>query len=112
MTPDRTFEDYLADSLQLNATDTAGLLRVCEVLDNLKDDRPFWQGLRAWVNRLGDNLAEKDAAARGEPTGFVLGRRMELRCLPGTLRETLEAVGAEHKRWLPPPEPTLTDDGY
>lgn len=112
MTPTRPFPEHLAEGFQLNATDTAGLLRLCEVLENLRDDGAFWQGLRAWVNRCGDNLAEKDAAS-GEPSAFVLGRRRELRCIPETLRETLAAVKQEYVRWDPPAAPPDTElPGY
>lgn len=109
---DRPFPEHLAEGFQLNATDTAGLLRLCEVLENLREDAAFWQGLRAWVNRLGDCLVEKEAAANAEPSGFTLGRRRELRCIPETLRETLAAVKQEYVRWKPDPPPPILSDGY
>lgn len=111
--PTLTFAEHLSEAFALSLEEAHGLFHVAEILDNVRADRKFWNGLRAWSCRLADKLLETSAGQTGgEPTALVVGRARELRHLPNTLRETLAAIDAEGHRWKPDPPPPILSDGY
>ena len=111
-----TFPEHLSEAFDLSLEECEGLFEVAQHLDVLRDNRRFWNGLRAWTCRAADKLCRDSAAQTGgEPSALILGRAKELRALATTLRETLAAIDAEGHRWkvgLQDSEPATIDDGF
>lgn len=90
-----TFTDHLADQLKVCPGDALAVEHAADRLGQLAQDPLFLTGLRTWVNRLGEAMADADAAQGKEPTAYVLGRRRELRNIPETLARIVTEVAKE-----------------
>lgn len=95
-----TFLEFLADQFLVTQGEAQGILQVCEALENLRDNRLFWHGLKAWMRTSATAILEASAArSGGEPDALTLGRSREVRRIPEALQETMAAIRRQHDIW-------------
>jgi len=97
-----TFTDHLAKVLKVCPGDAHAVEHTAERLAQLAQDPLFLVGLRTWVNRSAEALADIEAARGEEPSAYALGRRRELRNLPDTLAAIVTEVAKEYRTFARP----------